>query len=90
MTTTQPTQQTANVPAALRTAARRLRYLRRYPNPFSYQSQRPDIRLGMAYAYEYALRMLIDEFGAQADFAALFYGPQGEDPDQDRPAGEVF
>lgn len=37
----------------------------------------------MAYAYEYALRVLIDEFGAQADWAELFYGPQGEDPDID-------
>lgn len=84
------TPHAAVVPAALRTAARRLRYLRRYPNSHSYQSQRPDIRLGMAYAYEYALRMLIDEFGAAADFVELFYGPQGEDPDGGRPAGEVF
>lgn len=86
----QSTPQAAAVPAALRTAARRLRYLRRYPNPCSYQSQRPDIRLGMAYAYEYALRVLIDEFGAAADFAALYYGPQGEDPDYGPPAEEVF
>lgn len=90
ITPEQTTQETVAVPAALRTAARRLRYLRRYPNPFSYQSQRPDIRLGMAYAYEYALRVLIDEFGATADFAALYYGPQGEDPDYGRPSGEVF
>lgn len=92
MEATQPqvTPQAAVVPAALRTAARRLRYLRRHPNPCSYQSQRPDIRLGMAYAYEYALRVLIDEFGATADFSALYYGPEGEDPDYGRPAGEVF
>jgi hypothetical protein len=35
----------------------------------------------MAYAYEYALRVLIDEFDAQAEFHQLFYGPQSEDSD---------
>lgn len=73
----------AATPAALRTAARRLRYLRRFPNPYGYQANNEQIKLGMAYAYEYALRVLIDEFGAQADWAELFYGPQGEDPDID-------
>lgn len=70
-----------NSQAALATAARRLRYLRRYPNPFSYQSHNEQVKLGMAYAYEYALRVLIDEFGATDQWQALFYGPQGEDPD---------
>lgn len=35
-------------------------------------------------AYEYALRVLIDEFSLGDDFHSLFYGPQGEDPDVDR------
>jgi len=72
-----------NPQASLQTAARRLRFLRRHPNPYSYQANNEQIRLGMAYAYEYALRVLIDEFGASADFHSLFYGPQGEDPDLD-------
>ena len=35
----------------------------------------------MAIAYEYALRIIIDELGLSEEFHALFYGPQGEDPD---------
>lgn len=76
-------QTVTNPTAALQTAARRLRYLRRHPQPFTYQSNSPKVRLGMAMAYEYALRVLIDEFGAQDSFHGLFYGPQGEDPDFD-------
>jgi hypothetical protein len=76
-------QTITNPTAALQTAARRLRYLRRHPQPFTYQSNSPEIRLGMAMAYEYALRVLIDEFGARDSFHGLFYGPQGEDPDTD-------
>ena len=72
-----------NPQTSLQTAARRLRYLRRHPNSYSYQASNEQIKLGMAYAYEYALRVLIDEFGASADFHSLFYGPQGEDPDFD-------
>ena len=72
----------ANPTAALKLTARRPRYLRRHPQPFSYQSNSPQILLGMAQGYEYALRVLIDEFGANDEFHALFYGPQGEDPDQ--------
>jgi hypothetical protein len=68
-----------NATAALANAARRLRYLRRAPNPFTYQSNNEQIKLGMAYAYEYALRVVIDEFSAQENFHALFYGPQSED-----------
>jgi hypothetical protein len=70
-----------NPTASLATAARRLRYLRRHPNPSSYHADSPAVRLGMAYAYEYALRVLIDEFGQQDSFHSLFYGPQNEDPD---------
>jgi hypothetical protein len=71
-----------NSHAALATAARRLRYLRRFPQPPTYQANSAQIQLGMAMAYEYALRVLIDEFGARDEFHALFYGPQREDPDQ--------
>lgn len=77
---------TVNSEASLKTAARRLRYLRRHPNPYTYQSNSEQIRLGMAYAYEYALRILIDEFGAAEEFHSLFYGPNGEDPDYQFPA----
>lgn len=88
MTTTNT--DSAAAPAALRTAARRLRYLRRYPVSTPYG---PEVRDGMSwacmsYAYEHALRVLIDEFGARSDFHALFYGPQGEDPDGVREAGQ--
>ena len=72
---------TPNPSACLATAARRLRYLRRYPNHFTYQASNEQVKLGMAYAYEYALRVLIDEFGATDQWHALFYGPQNEDPD---------
>lgn len=66
----------ANNSAALFTAARRLRHLRRFPNPFTYQSNNDQVKLGMAYAYEYALRVLIDEFGATDQFHELFYGSE--------------
>jgi len=79
--TTTPAR-TINANACLVNAARRLRYLRRFPQPFTYQAESEQIKLGMAYAYEYALRVLIDEFGATEQFHSLFYGPQGEDPDQ--------
>ena len=76
-----PISTVPNPTAALQTTARRLRYLRRCPNSFSYHSDNPQVCLGMAVAYEYALRILIDEFGAGDSFHALFYGPQNEDPD---------
>lgn len=69
--------------ASVACLARRLRYLRRHPNPSTYQAGNDQIRLGMAYAYEYALRVVIDEFGLRDEFHSLFYGPQGEDPDVD-------
>jgi hypothetical protein len=74
---------TPNPTAALALTARRLRYLRRFPQPYTYQASSEQIRLGMAQAYEYALRVLIDEFGADEQFHALFYGPIEEDPDFD-------
>ena len=79
---TLPLPMLPNSQACLATAARRLRYLRRFPQPFTSQASSPEIKLGMAMAYEYALRVLIDEFGAEDDFHALFYGPQSEDPEQ--------
>jgi hypothetical protein len=75
----------ANPAAALAIAARRLRYLRRHPDPHSYQAGGDQIRLGMAYAYEHALRLLIDEFAETDNFHALFYGPQSEDIDIQAP-----
>jgi hypothetical protein len=75
----------ANPTAALAIAARRLRYLRRHPAPHSYQAGGGQICLGMAYAYEHALRLLIDEFGESENFHALFYGPQSEDIDIQAP-----
>lgn len=74
-----------NSSACLANTARRLRYLRANPNPFTYQASNEQIRLGMAYAYEYALRVLIDEFGANEQFAALFYGPQNEQTEYRHP-----
>jgi hypothetical protein len=70
-----------NARACLRVAARRLRYLRRYPSPHTYETNTEQVRLGMAYAYENALRVIIDEFGLTEEFHSLFYGPQNEDPD---------
>lgn len=67
-----------NVHACLSNTARRLRYLRRFPQPYSYQANNEQIQLGMAYAYEYALRVLIDEFGVVDEFHELFYGAQSE------------
>ena len=68
---------------SIETTARRLRFLRRHPNP--YIGSAPisgDIAKGMAWAYEYALRVLIEEFGESERFHQLFYGPQFEDPDR--------
>ena len=67
----------------IETTARRLRFLRRHPNP--YLSSTPtsgEVLKGMAWAYEYALRVLIEEFGESERFHQLFYGPQLEDPDR--------
>lgn len=72
-----------NGSAALSCAARRLRFLRRNPNPFSYQSSNEQIKHGMAIAYEYALRILIDEFDSSDQFHELFYGPQSEQNELD-------
>jgi hypothetical protein len=65
--------------------ARRLRYLRRFPPDFCGRVMSQDQRESAALAYEYALRVFIDELGAAEDFYALFYGPQNEDPDRGYP-----
>jgi hypothetical protein len=67
----------------IETTARRLRFLRRHPNPYVNSiSTSEDVYKGMAWAYEYALRVLIEEFGESERFHQLFYGPQFEDPDR--------
>lgn len=76
---------TQTYPACLNTLARRLRSLRRYPNHASGQWGE-DYTTGMAHAYEYALRILLDEFHISGDdWFALMYGPQREDPDLQSP-----
>ena len=68
---------------SIETTARRLRFLRRHPNPyFSSTPTSGDVLKGMACAYEYALRVLIEEFGESERFHQLFYGSQFEDPDR--------
>lgn len=67
--------------AAAQIFARRLRYLRRHPPEVCGRTMAQEQRESAALAYEYALRIFIDELGAAEDFHALFYGPQGEDPD---------
>ena len=74
---------TQTYPACLHTLARRLRCLRRYPNHAS-GNWGEDYTTGMAHAYDYALRVLLDEFHIDTTSScwfALMYGPQGEDPD---------
>lgn len=75
---------TQTYPACLHTAARRLRWLRRNPNHAYGLQSGDDYNAGMAHAYEYALRVLLDEFHIQRTdnkWFELMYGPQGEDPD---------
>ncbi len=69
----------------LSTLSRRLRHLRRYPNPCS-GCGGDQYKLGMAHAYEYALRVVLSEFQLTGDdWAAHMYGPQNEDPDLQAP-----
>ena len=69
-----------SVTACLGTTARRLRYLRRHPNT-EYWVKDDAIgeafNKGMSSAYEYALRVILDEFGITEDeWFAHMYGPQ--------------
>ena len=67
------------IPAELHTAARRLRWLRRNPPTSVGVKISDEHNAGMAHAYEYALRVLLDEFHVQGDhWHALMYGPETE------------
>lgn len=60
--------------ACLANSARRLRYLRGNPiEPYN-KSYTESERCAAAFAYEYALRLLIDEFADDSSFYELFYG----------------
>lgn len=76
--------------ACLSTTARRLRYLRRHPNTECWvrnDSQGEAFNRGMASAYEYALRVVLDEFGiTDGEWFAHMYGPQLEDQDIQEPS----
>jgi hypothetical protein len=76
----------ANPSAAFQLLARRLRYLRRYPPEMCGRAMSRSEREAAALAYEYALRVSIDEMGERENFHALMYGPQNEDPDLGYPA----
>ena len=76
--------------ACLSTTARRLRYLRRHPNT-EYWVKDDAIgeafNKGMSSAYEYALRVILDEFGiTEGEWFAHMYGPQLEDQDLQEPS----
>lgn len=74
-----------NTTACLHTTARRLRFLRRHPNPYIGQ-QSPTYCQGMAHAYEYALRVILDEFCIKdGEWHTAMYGPQSEDQDLQYP-----
>jgi len=67
-----------NTQAALASAARRLRYLRGNPvEPYNKTYTQVEL-LAASFAYEYALKLLIDEFGEDSSFYEYFHG---NDPD---------
>lgn len=74
---------TQTYPAELYTSARRLRWLRRNPNhSYKVTGWGDDYNEGMAHGYEYALRILLDEFHIpQSDNAwfELMYGKEADD-----------
>ena len=80
-----------SVKACLGTTARRLRYLRRHPNTEYWVKDKDDaigeaFNKGMSSAYEYALRVILDEFGiTEGEWFAHMYGPQLEDQDLQAP-----
>lgn len=60
--------------SCLASSARRLRYLRGNPvEPYGKNYTEAQSKAA-AFAYEYALRLLIDEFGEDSSFYELFYG----------------
>lgn len=63
-----------NTQAALASAARRLRFLRSHPvEPYRKNYTQAENQAA-SFAYEYALILLIDEFGEADKFHAFFYG----------------
>ena len=63
-----------NTKAALVSVSRRLRYLRGNPvEPYGKSYTKAEL-LAASFAYEYALRLLIDEFGEDSSFYEYFYG----------------
>ena len=74
---------TQSIPAELHTAARRLRWLRRNPkHAYSTKTWSDEYNLGMAQGYEYALRILLDEYHIKGNhWYDLMYGPMGENPE---------
>lgn len=60
--------------AALHSAAKRLRYLLNHPVEPYFKNYSNTERLAASFAYEYALRILIDEFGESENYCALRYG----------------
>jgi hypothetical protein len=65
--------------AALQLSARRLRYLRQFPPMGRFPGEND--RLASSFAYEHALRAILDEHGILPGsdlWAFLFYGPQAE------------
>jgi hypothetical protein len=59
--------------------ARRLRWLRRFPPDMCGRVMSPSERIAASLAYEYALRVVIDEMGQSDSYHSLMYGPQNED-----------
>lgn len=63
-----------NTKAALSSAAKRLRYLLNHPvEPYRRNYTQAE-NLAASFAYQYALRVLIDEFGEQENYCAFMYG----------------
>jgi hypothetical protein len=71
----------ANPAASLHNAARRLRYLRAYPHLSTAAGvQTPAEKAAAAAAFDWALRVLLDECGLSStpEWSAHYYGPAGE------------
>jgi hypothetical protein len=67
------------VTPALQLSARRLRYLRQFPPMGRFPGEND--RQASSFAYEHALRVVLDEHGILPGsdlWASLFYGPQAE------------
>lgn len=70
-----------NHTACLHNTARRLRYLRAYPHLSTATGyQAPEAKEAAASAYDWALRIVLDEFGLSStpDWARLYHGPANE------------